>query len=101
MQNNLVTPKKYYLCSRISEIVLQKKIGPVVQLVRKPACHAGGREFESRPDRQSHANCVAFFMPKSYLNFWPSSHFFLIGIIIGFDYPQTQNLNRKVRRGRS
>jgi hypothetical protein len=26
--------------------------GPVVQLVRMPACHAGGREFESRPDRK-------------------------------------------------
>ena len=25
--------------------------GLVVQLVRMPACHAGGREFESRPDR--------------------------------------------------
>ncbi len=25
--------------------------GLVVQLVRIPACHAGGREFESRPDR--------------------------------------------------
>ena len=28
-----------------------KIIGLVVQLVRIPACHAGGREFESRPDR--------------------------------------------------
>ena len=30
-----------------------KNLGPVVQLVRIPACHAGGREFESRPDRKA------------------------------------------------
>ena len=29
----------------------QLKHGPVVQLVRIQACHAWGREFESRPDR--------------------------------------------------
>ena len=28
-----------------------KCYGPVVQLVRTPACHAGGREFEPHPGR--------------------------------------------------
>jgi hypothetical protein len=29
----------------------RKEIGLVVQLVRMPPCHGGGRGFESRPDR--------------------------------------------------
>ena len=35
-----------------SSPVTPTKYGPVVQLVRMPACHAGGRRFEPDPDRQ-------------------------------------------------
>ena len=41
-------------CDLVKTSDLEKstaKYGPVVQLVRMPACHAGGRRFEPVPDR--------------------------------------------------
>ena len=40
--------------------------GLVVQLVGIPACHAGGREFESRPDRKkTHRKMCFLFLGNS------------------------------------
>ena len=43
-RNGLKVQYYYYLC------ILNH--GPVVQLVRMPPCHGGGRGFETRPDRR-------------------------------------------------
>ena len=45
--------------SAIGKTTASDKIGAVVQLVRMPACHAGGRGFESLPHR--------FKMPLKFL----------------------------------
>ena len=39
---------------------IYQKDGLVVQLVRMPACHAGGRRFEPVPDRQLYMNMLVW-----------------------------------------
>ena len=44
--------KRRYFCNAFREKNKVLKNGAVVQSVRISACHAGGREFESRPHRK-------------------------------------------------
>ena len=52
--------KKQYLCTRFRKGSVKYIIGAVVQLVRIHACHAWGREFESRPHREEDASASSF-----------------------------------------
>ena len=48
------------------KMVAIDKFGAVVQLVRIPACHAGGRGFESLPHRQKSFNEISLKFFCSY-----------------------------------
>ena len=50
----MVEQESFLLCHLLEVTLDEVNTGAVVQLVRIPACHAGGREFESRPFRQSY-----------------------------------------------
>ena len=55
-----------YLCNPETE-KLPEVLGSVVQLVRMPPCHGGGRGFESRPVRRIHLNPCILSLYKGFL----------------------------------
>ena len=50
-----------------SSPVVPTTLGPVVQLVRMPACHAGGRGFEPHPDRHNWKSVLRFGAAQSFI----------------------------------
>ena len=61
--------------------------GALVQLVRMPACHAGGHEFESRTHRQQHKSLKfslqAFLLPFSQIENFPVFNLYISHIFDG------------------
>ena len=66
----------YYFCTR------KQQNGVVVQLVRIPACHAGGREFESRPYRRKSEERSSDFFVVEYLR--QHTHRLLLLLCLGY-----------------
>ncbi len=63
-----------------SKKIFNNKVGLVVQLVRISACHAEGREFESRPDRekpQIYLRLFLFTIMKYYVSYYIQNHYVL------------------------
>ena len=75
-----------YLCEQVLTLprrcnILRFPHGAVVKSVITPACHAGGRGFESRPPRQS-----------AFQNLW--RRFVFLGVAAGASSPSRRDVCR-------
>ena len=77
-----------YLCNPETE-KLPEVLGSVVQLVRMPPCHGGGRGFESRPVRKNEHNPLifnGFFHVYTSVTLWLHTFYLVLGHFRG-KYP--------------